>query len=527
VIEIVSGCYGPAMARRDRALGLLRQHSELAELAAFPFDFDLDRAEHGEAVRLASGTALQAVAGDDTGGTYFQCSNGEVLYASSEGEAGLVGDSVDEALEVLIGLPGWRDYTDLDLQADAAELTAAIARTEDDIRRSYASQLDVDRSRLLAGLGLRQLPQLELIRRLHQSLRRTEPDYVLLNADEGCAYALLGRLPRPPLWQAVHAPGQADLVMLRLDRTRWAEVVDDPARRATLLRAAQYDRQTTDLPLLRALLQAEAQLGHTEELRLAAVLVGLHGHAEDHELMQSLRMANPDVYYGLGGFPEAAQDLSRWAIAFDVSNYGQEPADEDELTWAELARRQGRTELARIILLRLLDGAGPRDAPLLGHLAGQLAQLGDFTQAARAQKLHACLQDDPRQRGASMIRIASLQRRAGDVEAAWQSLQRAVAELDGPPPTPPAGQLALDLNLPEQDRRTLTWRGLQLGHRTAEEYFLVARAAAGMGLSTTARAALAAGIAVLGTLTRPPHGLCGLADAVTEELGAGATGDTS
>ncbi|WP_405683218.1 hypothetical protein [Streptomyces sp. NBC_00057] len=507
------------MTRRDRALELLRQHSELAGVAAFPFDFDLDRADHGEAVRLASGTALKVVAGDDTGGSYFVCSNGEVLYASSEGEAGLVGDSVDEALEVLIGLPGWRDYTDLDLQADIAELEAAVARTEESIRGSYASQLDLDRSRLLAGLGLRQLPQLELIRRLHRSLLRTEPDFILLNADEGCAYALLDRLPRRPLWKTALAPGRADLVMLRSDRTRWAEVADDPARRATLLRAAQYDRQTTDLPFLREVLRAEAQLGHTEELRLAAVLVGLHGHAQDYELIQSLRMANSDVYYGLGGFPEAAQDLSAWATAFDVSNHGQDPAEEDELAWAELARRQGRTELSRSILLRLLDEAGQRDAPLLGHLAGQFTRLGDFIQAARARKLHASLQDDPQQRGASMLSLATLQRRAGDVEAAWKSLQRAVAELDGPPPTPPTDQLALDLNLHEQERHTVAWRGLQLGHRAAEEHFLVARAAAAAtGLSATARAALAAGIAVLGTLMRPTDDLRGLANAVTEEL---------
>lgn len=506
------------MTRRDRALETLRQHSELADLAASPFDFDLDRAEHIEAVRLASGTALQAVAGDDTGGTYFLCSNGEVLYAGSDGEAGLVGDSMDEALEVLIGLPGWRDYTDLDLQADTAELTAEIARTEQTIRHSYAPQLDRDRSRLLARLGLSRLPQLELVRRLHQSLLRTEPDFMLLNADEGCAYALLGRIPRPPLWQTVLAPGQADLLMLRSDRTCWDEVVDDPARRAILLRSAQYDRRTTDLPLLRTLLRAEARLGHTQELPLAAVLVGLHGHAEDYELMQSLRMADSDVYHALGDFPEGAEGLSAWATAFDVSDHGQDPTDEDELTWADLARRQGRTELARSILVRLLDDAGPRDASLLGHLAGQLTGLGDYTQAARARKLHACLQDDPEQRGASTLSLASLQRRAGDVEAAWQSLQRAVAVLDGPPPAPPADQLALDLNLRQQERQTVAWRSLQLGQTVAEEHFLVARAAAATTeLATTARAALAAGTAVMGTLARPTDDLRGLANAVAEE----------
>lgn len=91
----------------DHALRLLRETPRLAELAAFPFDFDLDRADHCEDVRLASGGPLEPVAGDDTGGTYFVCADGSVLYADSEGRAGIIGNSVDEALETVIGLPGW------------------------------------------------------------------------------------------------------------------------------------------------------------------------------------------------------------------------------------------------------------------------------------------------------------------------------------------------------------------------------------------------------------------------------------
>ncbi|MFG2629363.1 hypothetical protein [Streptomyces sp. NPDC048473] len=39
----------------DRALHRLRTRPDLVELAAFPFGFGLDRAEHAEAARLASG----------------------------------------------------------------------------------------------------------------------------------------------------------------------------------------------------------------------------------------------------------------------------------------------------------------------------------------------------------------------------------------------------------------------------------------------------------------------------------------
>ncbi|MFE0457930.1 hypothetical protein ACFW1A_01555 [Kitasatospora sp. NPDC058965] len=506
------------MTGHHRALRLLRERPDLAGLAAYPFNFDIARDEHVEAVRLASGAGLAAVAGDDTGGTFFVCAGGEVLYAGSEGEAGLIADCVDEALEVLIGLPGWHDYTGLDPHADDAMLSAAAADTEDDLREYYGPDLDADRSTLLAALGLREIPPAQLIRRLHQALLRTEPDFLLLNAHEGCAYMLLDRLPRPPLWQIVLAPGQTDLALLRTDPTRWSEVAGDAARRTTALRAAQYDRRATDLPFLRVLLEHEAQHGATEELRLAAVLVGLHGQDQDHQHLRSLREASFDTHCLLGGFPGTAAELSRWAAEFDESNYGVDPEDQPELAWAELARRQGRTELARTALLRLLDDAGPRDAALLAGLAGELTRLADFAQAARARHLHASLQDDPACRGAALVDLASLQRRAGDVEAAWRSLQQAVVVLDGPPPPPPTDQLALGLDLPEPQLPTLTWRALGLGLSVTEEHFRIAQEATTVGPPAVALAALAAGTALLPDLPRPTEALHQLARETTAML---------
>ncbi|MER7921913.1 hypothetical protein ABTY96_02060 [Streptomyces sp. NPDC096057] len=111
----------------DHALRLLREHPHLAELAASPFDFDLDRAEHGEPVRLASGGPLRPVAGDGTGGTFFVCADGSVLYADSEGSAGIIGSSVDEALEIVIGLPGWRDHVDLSPADGPEQIMARVA----------------------------------------------------------------------------------------------------------------------------------------------------------------------------------------------------------------------------------------------------------------------------------------------------------------------------------------------------------------------------------------------------------------
>ncbi|MFD8419958.1 hypothetical protein [Streptomyces sp. NPDC059466] len=339
----------------DRALRLLRENPHLAELAAFPFSFDLGRAVHGEEVRLASGGPLEPIAGDDTGGTYFVCGDGSVLYASSEGSAGVIGDSVDEALEVLVGLPGWHDHLRLAPSDGEEEILAAVARTEEEIRESYG--IDAERSELRAGLGLPERSPVELVGLLHAALLRTEPDFLLLGAEEGGAHDLLDPHPRPPLWETVLARGRADLALLRAG-TAWDGVAGDGTRRALALRAAQFDRRESDLPLLRHLLRHEAEASMTDELRLAAVLVGLHGLADDLPLLLEVRETDFDTWCGLGGVPEPGAEpaeLLRWARDLDDAFFGTDPADEPLFTWTGLAREQGLVELARVALIRALD----------------------------------------------------------------------------------------------------------------------------------------------------------------------------
>ncbi|MFF7199578.1 hypothetical protein [Streptomyces sp. NPDC008141] len=176
----------------DPSLVLVRRRPDLAALAAFPFDFDLDRAEHGEEVHLASGAALEPIAGDDTGGTFFLCGGNAVLYADSEGGAGLLADSVTDALDIVVGLPAWRDLMGPDPGPEE------IRELEDGMRTSYAPDLDARRTELRTALGLPARSPAELVARLHAALLRTDPDHLLLNSQELLAYELLDRLPRHP-----------------------------------------------------------------------------------------------------------------------------------------------------------------------------------------------------------------------------------------------------------------------------------------------------------------------------------------
>ncbi|MFJ6389854.1 hypothetical protein ACIQJT_19870 [Streptomyces sp. NPDC091972] len=398
----------------DHALALLRQDARLAALADFPFNFSLARAEHGhvEPVRLASGGPLEIVAGDDTGGTYFVCGDGSVLYADSEGGAGIIGSGVDEALEIVIGLPGWHDCTRLSPQDGEERILAYVAEVEREIREECEISLDAERAELRAALGFPERSPVELMRMLHAALARTEPGFVLLGAEEGGAYDLIGP-PPPPVWEPVLAQGRGDLAALRAgDTAVWEAVAADAVRRRLALRAAQFDRRDGDLELLRRLLRYETRSSLTDELRLAAVLVGLHGRAEDLPLLDEVRETDFDTACGLSEIPRPGADpaeLRRWAQDTDRLFFGTDPADEPLCTWTDLALDQGLTDLALVALIRRFDAIeldqsllrrsddpSSLDTGELSALADDFERLGEPVQAERARRLYVALQDRPR-----------------------------------------------------------------------------------------------------------------------------------
>jgi hypothetical protein len=475
----------------DHALRLLRQDRRLAALAAFPFGFDLDRAAQGhvEPVRTASGDPLEAVAGDDSGGTYFACADGSMLYASSEGTAGLIGSSVDEALEILIGLPGWRDCVDLSPRDGEERILGRVAEIEDGIRASHG--IDDERAELRAALGLPERSPVELVGLLHAALMRTEPDFVLIGDDEQGAYGLLDDLPRPPLWEPVLARGRADLALLR-DGAQDAltAVAADPVRRRLVLRAAQFDRAESDPRLLRPLLRAEAEASMTDELRLAAALVGLCGDPGDLPLLHEVRETDFDTHCGLSDIPALdakGSELRAWAREMDEAFFGTDPADESLFTWTELARDQGLTTLARVALIRRLDaieldqsllrrpGDPTRlDPSPLRVIAAQLERLGDLVQALRAQRQYTALQDTARDRAWARLDQAALERRTGRLGRAARSLASVRDALGD-----------------AENASAWNWRLVNVGLFVAREHYALSGALADAGRPEEARVLLA------------------------------------
>lgn len=335
---------------------------------------------------------------------------------------------------------------------------------------------------------------------LHAALLRTEPDFVLLNADEGCAYDRIGPTG-PPLWEPVLAAGRADLARLREgDRTAWREVAEDPARRRITLRAAQFDRAEGDLELLRHLLRHEAWSSMTDELRLAAVLVGLHGETSDLLLLREIRETDYDTACGLGGIPapgQSAEELRQWARELDESMFGVDPSDEPVSTWTDLARDQGMTNLARVTLIRELDDIimdqsrlRRPEAPhtlstaLLTGLVRDFEELGDLPQALRAQRLHAALQETAWDRASARHTLARLEREAGQLQQATDSLAAVRAALSTP-----------------GDDSLRYWQQVNLGRFITEEHYRLTLALADAGRPQEAFALLKAADAILGELS--------------------------
>ncbi|MFF2744684.1 hypothetical protein ACFVVA_04005 [Kitasatospora sp. NPDC058048] len=162
--------------------------SAAADFLAWPGDFSLDVYEHGEAVVLASGAALEPVAKDGAGGTFFLCGEGgeerPVLYADSEGGAALLAVGVPELVRLLLAVPWWRDCPRLTVEESTR---AAEEYLEDE------PDLLADRDAAAAALGLDVPSPAEALARLRELALGSGASYVLLNAEEGTAYEPLFR----------------------------------------------------------------------------------------------------------------------------------------------------------------------------------------------------------------------------------------------------------------------------------------------------------------------------------------------
>ncbi|KKJ93843.1 hypothetical protein [Micromonospora sp. HK10] len=176
-----------------------------ADLLAGYFDFEVASGEPVAEARLASGAPLEAIAGEGAGGTYYLCGVGSarpVIFATSEGQAGLIAASLAEAVELIVAVPYWQDCLKFSGGGSLDEMRLAAARLEHDLRQD-CPQAGQQREPLRRELGLPQTPVEDLLARLHESVARTEPDFVLLGPDGDRYESLFNtfRVSDNPAWR--------------------------------------------------------------------------------------------------------------------------------------------------------------------------------------------------------------------------------------------------------------------------------------------------------------------------------------
>ncbi|KQV14862.1 MULTISPECIES: hypothetical protein [unclassified Kitasatospora] len=177
------------MTSSDRLLDLIQTTPEIDLLLRSSFGFDIHRKHYGDGFRLASGAQLEVIAGESAGGAYFLCGeqNGRrpVVFASSEGEGGLLAEDLADALEIIIGLE-WRDCLSFSGGGDV-EVMQISAQHLERSRDKNNPDIDSEAAQVAAALSLRIVPVTDLVIRLQAAASKTEPDYVVTD-DDGQAF---------------------------------------------------------------------------------------------------------------------------------------------------------------------------------------------------------------------------------------------------------------------------------------------------------------------------------------------------
>jgi hypothetical protein len=175
----------------------INENQKLSTLLADAFEFNVKRAESHDAPRLASGLPLESIAGDLTGGRFYLCGTEDscrsVLYASSEGDAGLIASDLREALLLVVGFPYWRDSLKYSANGNLDSMESAMTFLCRDIVVNRPT-IGAEQAWVAELLDLPLEPPSVLVVRLHAILKNAGPEFTFVD-DTGEYGSMFGEFP--------------------------------------------------------------------------------------------------------------------------------------------------------------------------------------------------------------------------------------------------------------------------------------------------------------------------------------------
>src|SRR5579859_4025615 len=119
---------------------ILRTSVEVKRMLEHDFDFRVAPIGAKSALfQFRDGTAYELVGNDASGGEFALCDKRDsparpLLYASSEGHAGILARALSIGLAIIIDLPYWRDCLKFSGNGQLAEMRRVVPLAESDMR---------------------------------------------------------------------------------------------------------------------------------------------------------------------------------------------------------------------------------------------------------------------------------------------------------------------------------------------------------------------------------------------------------
>lgn len=145
--------------------------------------------------QLRDGIAYEVIATDASGGMFALCearspSARPLLYASSEGQAGIIARSLEHGLSIIIELPYWQDCLKFSKGGQLVEMRRVIPLAESDLV-ARRPQIATNREAVRRLLGLSMIS--DVVASLHSALTDLSQLYPVCSSDGWPFESLFGK----------------------------------------------------------------------------------------------------------------------------------------------------------------------------------------------------------------------------------------------------------------------------------------------------------------------------------------------